>query len=251
MNSENVSIPTGSVYWNASPNSNSEIIKDIWMQQTTQPGVIETRKSKPATYQDFITCPSPVIGLSSASSSVGLSNGSPKEDLDSLTQSPLDGPNSSGYSSGGQLQSPVGFPNLNSNPIHVEGTEKTNKSALVSPIKKLPFSPVHMQAVHQHALQNQASSAKIYASSDCDMVGQGLQTSIHLTFQFPTPPSQHGPMNTETSPGYIHIPREQFLTPSPESPGQWSNSSEMKTNIETEHLHIEQDDYIKQETFYV
>ena len=86
INSENVNVPTGSVYWSASPNSNSEIIKDIWMQQTTQQGVIETGKSKPATYQDFITCPSPVIGLSSASSSVGLSNGSPKEDLDSLTQ---------------------------------------------------------------------------------------------------------------------------------------------------------------------
>lgn len=43
--------------------------------------------------------------------------------------------------------------------------------------------------------------------------------------QYPTPPSQHSQGGPESTPQHLLNPPENYLTPSPESPGQWSSSS--------------------------
>lgn len=87
-----------------------------------------------------------------------------------------------------------------------------------SPAKQrpsLPTSPTHMaamRAAHQHKLQ-QGGPTYDYP----------VQPAY---YHYPTPPSQHshggGP---EATPQHYLHPAETYLTPSPESPGQWSSSS--------------------------
>ncbi|XP_013776460.2 neurogenic locus Notch protein-like [Limulus polyphemus] len=114
-----------------------------------------------------------------------------------------------------------------------------------SPIKQrpsLPTSPTHMAAMraahHQKAAQiqsQQQSANNIYDNSTItelqQMLGQqplmsgSPQVPYQHTFQYPTPPSQHSQHSSEATPQHYLLPPETYLTPSPESPGQWSSSS--------------------------
>jgi Notch-like protein len=120
------------------------------------------------------------------------------------------------------------------------------------PKKGLALSPTHIQAMQQqrtivqggqhfqqfgqHDSQSVADSVLLCApaGSACQMWQQqqlSLMTHHHQQQQqqhrlhhYPTPPSQHSydPLNRHLPPGFQP---EQFLTPSPDSPGQWSSSS--------------------------
>jgi len=99
--------------------------------------------------------------------------------------------------------------------------------------RNLPMSPTHIQALQQCAVQRYQQ----YPGLPPQQPDHGLvwpaagHPRLH---HYPTPPSQHGPTYdggpgaTARVPlpipaGYHHS--EQFLTPSPDSPGQWSSSS--------------------------
>ena len=108
--------------------------------------------------------------------------------------------------------------------------------------RNLPMSPTHIQALQQCAIQRQQHhpGAQLPQIPDHSLVWQApSQCRLH---HYPTPPSQHshgggppydvglavGSGATARVPlpipaGYQHP--EQFLTPSPDSPGQWSSSS--------------------------
>lgn len=88
----------------------------------------------------------------------------------------------------------------------------------------LPMSPTHVQALQQCAIQQRHQH----------QVNPDLAVwPVASHRQYPTPPSQHShsgydvgavPMAGACVPTGYHHP-EQFLTPSPDSPGQWSSSS--------------------------
>src|SRR6218665_197515 len=121
--------------------------------------------------------------------------------------------------------------------------------------KALPLSPTHIQAMQQHhAQRNRVSSqssppqqqqqhhsqnpmtgySQPYMSDQVQgWMGQSLLPnqqpqqplvhSRHCLHHYPTPPSQHGSETmSHLMQGYLP---EHFLTPSPDSPGQWSSSS--------------------------
>jgi len=114
------------------------------------------------------------------------------------------------------------------------------------PKRGLPMSPAHIQAIQQCAVQRQHHQQQQQPSHP-DHVG--LLASWHgppptqrlVHHHYPTPPSQHGypggaAAAFDVQPGAgsrvpLPIPPagcqhpEQFLTPSPDSPGQWSSSS--------------------------
>ncbi|KFM62753.1 Neurogenic locus notch-like protein 2, partial [Stegodyphus mimosarum] len=117
-----------------------------------------------------------------------------------------------------------------------------------SPIKQrpsLPTSPTHMAAMraahHQRTtkLQSQGGGNQTYdypsAISDVQHLmgsslkmgvqGNGQQSLYPHLFHYPTPPSQHSHSGGESTPQHYLHPPETYLTPSPESPGQWSSSS--------------------------
>lgn len=136
--------------------------------------------------------------------------------------------------------------------------------AVPSPIKAaktLPTSPTHIQAMQRAAQQQQHSQLPDYlfhapssATGGCDshtipvfspalttkiMQQQLLQQQHHQqqqqsvlplqTFtpdQYPTPPSQHS-HQSDSPPQHIPtvVPDHHYLTPSPDSPGQWSSCS--------------------------
>lgn len=115
----------------------------------------------------------------------------------------------------------------------------------------LPTSPTHMAAMraahHQKTVQLQSQQS---ANSSSPYEYQSNMTNLqHLLsntlpknsmaqtttsnqqviyshqYHYPTPPSQHSHGGAEATPQhYFHAP-ETYLTPSPESPGQWSSSS--------------------------
>lgn len=118
----------------------------------------------------------------------------------------------------------------------------------LSPMKKnYPTSPTHIQAMHQRARQERAHDSPLsrqneqfsYQNSNVENIpvtalytdnyGQKMSSGAHhqqpkYLEQYPTPPSQH---SMESPPQIIHgavIP-DHYLTPSPDSPGQWSSSS--------------------------
>jgi len=113
------------------------------------------------------------------------------------------------------------------------GSSRTGK-------RNLPMSPTHMQAMQQFAVQrNQhhpAPQLQQQCHPDHNLVWHApTHRRLH---HYPTPPSQHshgaGPtydgglvaaarVPLPIPAGYHHP--EQFLTPSPDSPGQWSSSS--------------------------
>lgn len=118
--------------------------------------------------------------------------------------------------------------------------------------KTLPLSPTHIQAMQQHhAQRNRVSSQSsppqqqhlqhpmtgynqpyVADQNQGWMMGQSLvlnqqqpplPPSRHCLHHYPTPPSQHGSETmSHLMQGYLP---EHFLTPSPDSPGQWSSSS--------------------------
>lgn len=121
-----------------------------------------------------------------------------------------------------------------------------------TPIKQcpaLPTSPTHMaamRAAHQQKANQMQHSANIstaydYQNANTDLqhiVGiAGMKTSVQSMtpnnqqvvyshpYHYPTPPSQHSQSGSESTPQHYLHPPETYLTPSPESPGQWSSSS--------------------------
>lgn len=146
---------------------------------------------------------------------------------------------------------PASLPNnsLSHNMPHPPAT------TVMSPGKQrpsLPTSPTHMAAMraaqHQknaqmsplnpqganHSLQNQFEYPQtdlnhIYSTLDNNVLPQQTQPQQYQNYQYhqyPTPPSQHSHMGGpgETTPQH-YISPETYLTPSPDSPGQWSSSS--------------------------
>ena len=110
--------------------------------------------------------------------------------------------------------------------------------------RNLSLSPTHMQAMQQCVVQGHQQPPGLHhhqqSHPDHNLVWQA--PSHRRMHHYPTPPSQHshgaaptydvglvtGPGATARVPlpiptGYHHP--EQFLTPSPDSPGQWSSSS--------------------------
>ena len=116
--------------------------------------------------------------------------------------------------------------------------EEYGSSSRTSKRSYLPMSPAHMQALQQCAVQRRHQQPQVH--SDHGMVNpwQAPPPQRRVS-HYLTPPSQHsqthdfgglvsGPGPTARVPlpvptGYHHP--EQFLTPSPDSPGQWSSSS--------------------------
>ena len=111
------------------------------------------------------------------------------------------------------------------------------------PPKNLPTSPTHIQAMQQRARQERANGSPPNRQTDLSCSFQNKTHSEPIPFstfgrvqklpqtpqtmyreQFPTPPSQH---SMESPPQIIHhpVPPDHYLTPSPDSPGQWSSSS--------------------------
>jgi len=98
--------------------------------------------------------------------------------------------------------------------------------------RTLPMSPTHMQAMQQCAVQRHQHYPQP-SRPDHGLIGPWQAPSHRRVHHYPTPPSQHsyagpthdvGPGGVARAPLPIHHP-EQFLTPSPDSPGQWSSSS--------------------------
>lgn len=116
-----------------------------------------------------------------------------------------------------------------------------------SPTKQrpsLPTSPTHMAAMraahHQrtnkmHPANNNGGNniydyppdaqGKVPMQPQNNGQQQQQQNNGLYHFHYPTPPSQHSHSGGETTPHYLHPPENTYLTPSPESPGQWSSSS--------------------------
>lgn len=111
------------------------------------------------------------------------------------------------------------------------GTGKRNMNNVAPTL-----SPTHMQSVHQSAAKYQHNPQP---SESHGLVAPwqhvAPQRRLH---HYPTPPSQHGgaPTPYDLGGGTLGHPAaggivpalahpEQFLTPSPDSPGQWSSSS--------------------------
>lgn len=111
-------------------------------------------------------------------------------------------------------------------------------------MKMLPLSPTHMQAMQQRAKQyvppitlNQQTDNYPFHSDNIvctnDIYRQKLQPSTQISQtpvtieQYPTPPSQHSYSSSESPPQILGPPMpDNYLTPSPDSPGQssWSSS---------------------------
>lgn len=110
----------------------------------------------------------------------------------------------------------------------------------------LPTSPTHMAAmraahhqktVHMQSHQQPSNTYDYPPMTDlhCMLTAQSKtannnSSSNNLTYQqqghsyhYPTPPSQHS--QPEMTPQHYLLGPETYLTPSPESPGQWSSSS--------------------------
>ena len=117
-----------------------------------------------------------------------------------------------------------------------------------SPVKPkcLPTSPTHLQAMQQHAQQNLTAQQENYTllGGNTNNGNSTTPESISLIYRqdghppkvssqippgiekYPTPPSQHSHVSMEPSPQHPQpIPPDHYLTPSPDSPGQWSSSS--------------------------
>lgn len=119
-----------------------------------------------------------------------------------------------------------------------------------SPIKaskNLPTSPTHMQAMHQRARHHDqrlhesphsvGETCQYQTKPQIDNVPPGVYTidsygrtqqhsntlPKYMEHQFPTPPSQHSMESPQVMQNAV-LP-EHYLTPSPDSPGQWSSSS--------------------------
>uniref|UniRef100_T1IJR3 Notch n=1 Tax=Strigamia maritima TaxID=126957 RepID=T1IJR3_STRMM len=118
-----------------------------------------------------------------------------------------------------------------------------------SPIKQrpsLPTSPTHIVAMRHASHQKHGQMSPMTPSSQgnhqlqttdfnnqappdlsqmlSSVPQQQRKLSGYHQYQYPTPPSQHSNLGLESTPQHM-LPPENYLTPSPESPGQWSSSS--------------------------
>lgn len=116
------------------------------------------------------------------------------------------------------------------------------KISPTKPPKNLPTSPTHIQAMQQRARQERGSPPNRQTDISCSFqnknhseqmpfttFGRGVQKLPPTPQQtmylepFPTPPSTH---SLGSPPQVVHpVLPEHYLTPSPDSPGQWSSSS--------------------------
>lgn len=154
-----------------------------------------------------------------------------------------------------QNSMPVSLPNTNVN-VNMPHYQSTN---VMSPGKRpsLPTSPTHMAAMRAAQQQRNAQMSPLgqqqqqqqqganqplqngfeYPQTDISQIYSSLKNTVvphtqqqsypnYQYHQYPTPPSQHSHISVpgETTPQQFVSP-ETYLTPSPESPGQWSSSS--------------------------
>jgi len=117
------------------------------------------------------------------------------------------------------------------------GTSRTVK-------RTLPMSPAHIQAMQQCAVQRHQHQHPGQRDHGPPGTWQAPPPSHRRAHHYPTPPSQHGyttaaaavatqPYDlgcpgTAAAAARVPLPYhhpDQFLTPSPDSPGQWSSSS--------------------------
>lgn len=108
----------------------------------------------------------------------------------------------------------------------------------------LPTSPTHMAAMraahHQktvhmqsHPVSNNTYDYPPMTDLHCMLtapktsIANNSSNNLHVSYSqpyhYPTPPSQHS--QPEVTPQHYLLGPETYLTPSPESPGQWSSSS--------------------------
>ncbi|KAL3180341.1 hypothetical protein MRX96_008909 [Rhipicephalus microplus] len=68
---------------------------------------------------------------------------------------------------------------------------------------------------------------ELHISTSCSKGGPTYDYPVQPAYyHYPTPPSQHSHgSGAEVTPQHYLHPGETYLTPSPESPGQWSSSS--------------------------
>ena len=163
---------------------------------------------------------------------------SPQEWAESVTMCP-----SSAY------QNIAGL-HLQASPASTASPTPQCTSPMLSPPKKnLPLSPTHMQAMQQHAQLNQHQQLVQHSPAPYTQCSPGqynescqygnsaalgppeMRTAAVVAgprhhHQYPTPPSQHSHLTAEhSSPQHISSVEQAYLTPSPDSPGQWSSSS--------------------------
>jgi Notch-like protein len=123
----------------------------------------------------------------------------------------------------GSSQSPL-YPSSQSPQEHIAPS--------ISPPKnpRMALSPTHMQALQQHHnqqhrpmhLQPQQHALDDYSNLSCVA---GLQTThLNMYQQYPTPPSHHSHEFQLPQLGTTAA-HHDYLTPSPDSPEQWSSSS--------------------------
>lgn len=119
----------------------------------------------------------------------------------------------------------------------------TMSSSLTKQRPSLPTSPTHMaamRAAHQQKTAHMQSHPSVSNTYDYPPMTDlhhmltapktsvannqsNMQVSYSQPYHYPTPPSQHS--QAEATPQPYLIGPETYLTPSPESPGQWSSSS--------------------------
>ena len=130
----------------------------------------------------------------------------------------------------------------------VASPSATSVQGVMSPLKKgYPTSPTHLQAMHQHAQHNHQNhriqqqplpdslTYEQYTNYEFDRDSSMLPytpvaNNCHqVVYPYPSPPSQHSQLSSEPSATPQHLqhilPTDHYLTPSPDSPGQWSSSS--------------------------
>ena len=89
----------------------------------------------------------------------------------------------------------------------------------------------NMPAAHLGPITNTQTSINWYSTSQVD--GTNISSPSHhvhmMHEQYPTPPSHHSShVGAEGTPQHVttgYPPEHHYLTPSPDSPGQWSSSS--------------------------
>ena len=129
------------------------------------------------------------------------------------------------------------------------------KMSPAKPGKNLPTSPTHIQAMQQRALQERNHGSPLNRQNE----GYSFPSKTHVDgtialttfrpqdtyqvqkhpsqqvghpqqmYQYPTPPSQHS-MGSPPQNFHSAAVLEHYLTPSPDSPGQWSSSSPHSAN---------------------
>jgi Notch-like protein len=122
-------------------------------------------------------------------------------------------------------------------------TSSYTLSSLTKQRPSLPTSPTHMaamRAAHQQKaaqMQSHPSATNTYdyppmtdlhhmltaPKTSVANNHTNMQVSYSQPYHYPTPPSQHS--QAEATPQPYLLGPETYLTPSPESPGQWSSSS--------------------------